>query len=270
VVALERAEAAIGAAVGSETAHGHLAVQRSTIVLVDETGREAELHGRRAHAHAHPSTPLAGPDGGGGGGGGDDDDLPDVPLHAYAGPLPLRPDKIVNPRVAVILTLWDRLVDREELHRALDLLTAQEMQEAVHRLGWLHLFNPRVADRPYFFDLAHADHRAMAFMLIELQDKESGELWGDQIFQWGRAQPPIEGFKLRGMRGKWQMEAELMEHRGLLNFNYVSTRSGNAPNDKAREKMAAQMVCANEIEVPLVAARRASTNNNARAKKKKK
>lgn len=83
---------------------------------------------------------------------------------------------------------------------------------------------------------------------IAAQAKERGEmLWSDQVFQWQRDFRPIEGFTLRAMRGKWQMDADQVPHAGVLNFLYTTTKPNTFANHAYRKELLQYATCSDAL-----------------------
>jgi hypothetical protein len=89
----------------------------------------------------------------------------------------LPPPRACTDRVYLLTALFSRLLDLDNVEAELvRKLTESEAQEAVHRLGWLALFNPLRPERRYWFDLRCEDHRAMLHVLVKMQARERGEV----------------------------------------------------------------------------------------------
>ena len=109
---------------------------------------------------------------------------------------------------------------------------SSEYEEAIHRIGWLNLFNPM--DPDMIFDLDHSkhDHYQLALMLVELADIEPGENFVDETWtKWDKQSVD----KLTGEKGcyvqvpGWELPMSWLSpggipDQGFLHAEYYSGR----------------------------------------------
>ena len=79
-----------------------------------------------------------------------------------------------NDQVAVIVALFSRLVDLENLDDVLRLMPRFVINEVVSRLGWLNIFSPLKPSMRYEISLVHLDARRFTHVLLGLAAAESG------------------------------------------------------------------------------------------------
>ena len=77
-------------------------------------------------------------------------------------------------QVAVIVALFSRLVDLENLDDVLRLMPRAVINEVVSRLGWLNIFSPLKPSMRYEISLQHLDARRFVHVLLAIAAAESG------------------------------------------------------------------------------------------------
>ena len=65
--------------------------------------------------------------------------------------------------------MFSRIIDLENIHSVMQELNMMEQREAIHRLGWLNLFNAQNVDRCYSLDLTYEDHRVLLSVLVSVR-----------------------------------------------------------------------------------------------------
>ena len=130
-------------------------------------------------------------------------------------------------RVQVLLSLFSRLTDLENLHRIVDdMLFLDERTEVYHRLGILNVIDPITPERAYNLDLRRWDHREMCKLLVRLAQVEPGENWEDPKYRWAKYDEPVPGWLLPA---NWTLPDKVDERTGELsdgprNFGWISLR----------------------------------------------
>jgi Domain of unknown function (DUF4476) len=109
----------------------------------------------------------------------------------------LFPEDIDFMRVMVLQSLFNRIVDLENIYRIFDeILTRNERDEALHRMGILAIYDPMNVDREFRLDLRRWEHREWCKILIQLAIAEPGENWVDVSYSWSRYDSPVPGWEL--------------------------------------------------------------------------
>jgi hypothetical protein len=78
-------------------------------------------------------------------------------------------------RVRTIAALFSRLIDLNNFHKLLEVLTFDEEEEVFHRLGWLNVYNPLYTEREYRLDLARPEEREMLKLLLTVSVQETDQ-----------------------------------------------------------------------------------------------
>lgn len=88
-------------------------------------------------------------------------------------------------RVKCFVATWARLVDEENAHEAINLVSAQGRVELSERLGYLNLFNPLQPNGRYILDLTQAEQHTLAHVLVTYANEEPGENIEDCQYTFG-------------------------------------------------------------------------------------
>jgi hypothetical protein len=77
-----------------------------------------------------------------------------------------------------------------------EMMFQSDYEEAIKRIGWLNMFNPKDPDLTYDLDHSRHDHYQLVLMLTELADVEPGENFVDETFtKWDKQQVNTTGEK---------------------------------------------------------------------------
>ena len=155
-------------------------------------------------------------------------------------------------RVEVVLALFARVVDLENMWECFDLLPQEEQDEARHRLGYMNMYNPVHPDRFYKCDLTVRDHRELAKVLVKLAVVEPGENWVNERYRRNKTMDWIPGWELPK---EWGEEPEDendtsvgIRRYGLMDAGYTSTGRGCNPDYEARRALQQRFLCGGVLE----------------------
>ncbi|CAM9741209.1 unnamed protein product, partial [Hapterophycus canaliculatus] len=70
--------------------------------------------------------------------------------------------------VDAVVFLFRRLVDRENFHRMMNMLSDEDMERLGDALGWLNVFNPFRPDGQYRLNLGRPDEKRVAAAVMKL------------------------------------------------------------------------------------------------------
>ncbi|EQC42533.1 hypothetical protein SDRG_00265 [Saprolegnia diclina VS20] len=136
-------------------------------------------------------------------------------------------------QVEIVAMLLNRVLDLDDLLVALAAdWTRENVGEAIHRIGWLNLWNPMFAEMEYHLNLSVWEEYQVTSMLAQLGDIEPGENWVDERFndQFGWELP------LSWVQGR-------IPHTGDLYLRYTTGASFKNRVNAAREDMKKRVLC---------------------------
>lgn len=102
------------------------------------------------------------------------------------------PDPVI---VRALCILFSRIIDLENFYLILDYVTHDIKMEIIHRLGYLNVCSSLQPYGFYEIDFASRDHREMAKIIFQLQDKEKGYFKGHSKYN-SRLEKPYEPYEL--------------------------------------------------------------------------
>ncbi|KAH8073899.1 hypothetical protein JL721_2451 [Aureococcus anophagefferens] len=108
------------------------------------------------------------------------------PLPPRRGALDLMPEgeAWAELRVQLLVILYRRIVDVENLHTALLCrVSHRDLLRVRHRLGPLAVFNPRHPDGYHRYTLSKHDEREVVKILVKLADEEDGKQWYKELYK---------------------------------------------------------------------------------------
>jgi len=85
-------------------------------------------------------------------------------------------------RIALLIALWDLLVDEENMNLLWKLFSREGKLEIMQRMGHLVLFNPMSPDGVYRLDFGIREDSIIAQILVQLARKEPGENVLDEAY----------------------------------------------------------------------------------------
>ena len=85
-------------------------------------------------------------------------------------------------RLQAAIYVFSRIIDIEHFGQIQEMLTPEDRQELVNRLGIMNIFHPFAIDRRFDLDLGKRDEREIATILVNLAQHEPGENWKDETF----------------------------------------------------------------------------------------
>ena len=153
-----------------------------------------------------------------------------------------------GPRVNVFVILWPRIVDEENLHRAMSGLDPAEIASLRVRLGQGNIFNPFSPDGPYRLDLSIHEDRVVGKCLLELAVAEEGENIIEEKMNGEEFCSPIEWLDALPMPSRTPLPDEVPyiiitdeKPEIIWTFTYVTPEDENGerfPNNTVRRKIA--------------------------------
>ncbi|KDO16279.1 hypothetical protein SPRG_18186 [Saprolegnia parasitica CBS 223.65] len=135
--------------------------------------------------------------------------------------------------VEIVAMLLNRVLDLDDLLVTLATdWTRESVMEAIHRIGWLNLWNPMFAEMEYHLNLSVWEEYQVTLMLAQLGDIEPGENWVDERFndQYGWELP------LSWVQGR-------IPHTGDLFLRYTTGATFKNRVNAAREDMKKRVLC---------------------------
>ena len=93
----------------------------------------------------------------------------------------------------VFATLFNRIIDLENLGEVLNSFEMEFKNEIIHRLGILNIWSPIMPDGKLELDLAAWDQREACKLLVRLAVIEPGENWSDESYSPSIIEPEIPG-----------------------------------------------------------------------------
>ncbi|KAG5175366.1 hypothetical protein JKP88DRAFT_351489 [Tribonema minus] len=157
-------------------------------------------------------------------------------------------------RPLVATALFDRLLDVGTVDQVLDVLSAEDEEELIWRLGPLNVYSPLRPDRAFDLDLAARDEREVCRILVRLAVTEPGVNWVNETYRWSQRTPPVPGWELplswaaseSDAAGKATAPGETREGIrtfGRLTLRYTSDpKAGCSPNWAVREELMSRVL----------------------------
>jgi hypothetical protein len=102
------------------------------------------------------------------------------------------PDPVI---IRALCILFSRIIDLENFYIILDFVTHEMKMEIIHRLGYLNVCSTLQPYGYYEIDFASRDHREMAKIIFQLQDKEKGYFKGQSKFN-SRLEKPFQPYEI--------------------------------------------------------------------------
>ena len=138
----------------------------------------------------------------------------------------------------LICTLFNRIIDLENLSALINNYGSELKLEVFHRLGILNVWCPMMPDGNMEFDLAAWDHREACKLLIRLAVIEPGENWADECYSGSTIEPNVPGWELPTSWTEEDGEGKGPAEYGYVTLNYTSEAStGCSPVWPAREEL---------------------------------
>ncbi|OQR94436.1 leucine-rich repeat-containing protein [Achlya hypogyna] len=135
--------------------------------------------------------------------------------------------------VEIVAMLLNRVIDLDDLLTTLARdWPPTDVKEAIHRIGWLNIWNPLYAEMEYRLDLSVWEDYQVTCMLAQLGDIEPGENWVDERFN------DLFGWELplSWVQGR-------IPHAGDLYLRYTTGEHNKNRVMAAREDLKKRVLC---------------------------
>jgi len=109
-------------------------------------------------------------------------------------------------RLDIMVCLWSRLLDEENLKFIFDCIGFADRQELYRRIGYLNLFNPIRPDGYYKLDLKTREEYIVATILIQLAKKEPGDNCVNERYDGEIFEAPQAWLTELPTDGLWELE----------------------------------------------------------------